>query len=44
MEDLTPRSRPGWFNNARLHQSRGDTPPAKYEALDAPQTETTITL
>ena len=30
----------GWFNHARLHQSLGDIPPAEFEALHAPRTET----
>jgi putative transposase len=30
----------GWFNSARLHQALGDLPPAEFEALSAPQTET----
>jgi putative transposase len=34
----------GWFNNARLHESLGDIPPAEFEALYARQTETTISL
>jgi putative transposase len=34
----------GWFNLDRLHESLGDLPPAEFEALYAPQTETTITL
>jgi hypothetical protein len=25
----------GWFNNARLHESLGDVPPAEYEQLQA---------
>lgn len=32
----------GWFNDARLHESLGDLPPTEFEALYAPQTETTI--
>jgi putative transposase len=37
----------GWFNDARLHQSLGDIPPAEFEALDAtsvfdPQTDNLI--
>ena len=34
----------GWFNLDRLHESLCDLPPAEFEALYAPQTETTITL
>ena len=34
----------GWFNHARLHQALGDIPPAEWEALYAPRTETTISL
>ena len=34
----------GWFNLDRLHDSLGDLPPAEFEALYAPQTETTITF
>jgi putative transposase len=34
----------GWFNLDRLHESRGDLPPAEFEALYAPQSETRITL
>jgi putative transposase len=30
----------GWFNTARLHQALGDLPPAEFEALTAPQSET----
>jgi putative transposase len=30
----------GWFNQARLHQSLGDIPPAEFEALHAPRFET----
>lgn len=30
----------GWFNNARLHESLGDIPPAEFEALYAVQVET----
>jgi len=30
----------GWFNQARLHQSLGDLPPAEFEALYAPTTQT----
>jgi putative transposase len=29
----------GWFNQARLHQSLGDRPPAEFEALYAPTTQ-----
>jgi putative transposase len=29
----------GWFNNARLHESLGDIPPAELEALYAATTE-----
>jgi putative transposase len=32
----------GWFNNARLHQSLGDIPPAEYEQLHAPREPTTV--
>jgi putative transposase len=34
----------GWFNLDRLHESLGDLPTAEFEALYAPQTETTITI
>ena len=38
----------GWFNDARLHESLGDLPPAEFEVLYAihvePSTETTITI
>ena len=34
----------GWFNLDRLNESLGDLPPAEFEALYAPQIETTITL
>ena len=34
----------GWTNLDRLHESLGDLPAAEFEALYAPQTETTITL
>jgi putative transposase len=34
----------GWFNTDRLHGALGDLPPAEFEALYAPQTETTIPL
>lgn len=27
----------GWFNDARLHESLGDVPPAEFEALYASQ-------
>jgi putative transposase len=30
----------GWFNQARLHESLGDIPPAEFEALHAPRFET----
>jgi putative transposase len=30
----------GWFNQARLHESLGDLPPAEFEALHAPRFET----
>ena len=30
----------GWFNSDRLHQALGDLPPAEFEALAAPQSET----
>ncbi len=30
----------GWFNQARLHQSLGDLPPAEFKALHAPRFET----
>jgi putative transposase len=30
----------GWFNHTRLHQSLGDLPPAEFETLSAPPTET----
>jgi putative transposase len=30
----------GWFNSARLHGALGDLPPAEYEALYAPTTQT----
>jgi putative transposase len=30
----------GWFNSARLHQALGDLPPAEFEALSPPRTET----
>jgi putative transposase len=29
-----------WFNTDRLHESLGDVPPAEFEALYAPQSET----
>jgi len=32
-----------WFNNARLHESLGDIPPAEFEAQYAPQFETFYT-
>jgi putative transposase len=34
----------GWFNHDRLHQALGDIPPAEMEALDAPRSETKISL
>jgi putative transposase len=34
----------GWFNHDRLHQALGDIPPAEWEALYAPRTETNISL
>jgi putative transposase len=30
----------GWFNSTRLHQALSDLPPAEFEALSAPQSET----
>jgi putative transposase len=30
----------GWFNAGRLHQALGDVPPAEFEALSPPRTET----
>jgi putative transposase len=30
----------GWFNHARLHESLGDLTPAEFEALHAPQDQT----
>jgi putative transposase len=30
----------GWFNSARLHQALRDVPPAEFEALSPPQSET----
>jgi putative transposase len=30
----------GWFNSARIHQALGDLPPAEFEALSPPRTET----
>jgi putative transposase len=33
-----------WFNTSRLHSGLGDLPPADFEALYAPQTETTTPL
>ena len=33
----------GWFNDARLHESLGDLPPAEFEALYATQTQTPTT-
>jgi putative transposase len=30
----------GWFNHARLHEALGDIPPAEFEALYAPRSET----
>jgi putative transposase len=32
----------GWFNDARLHESLGDIPPAEFEAQHAPRFETSI--
>ena len=32
----------GWFNHARLHEALGDVPPAEFEALYAPRSETNI--
>ena len=32
----------GWFNNARLHESLGDIPPAEYEQLHALREATTL--
>jgi len=32
----------GWFNNARLHESLGDLPPAEYEQLHALREATTL--
>jgi putative transposase len=32
----------GWFNNARLHESLGDIPPAEYEQLHALREPTTL--
>jgi transposase InsO family protein len=34
----------GWFNHARLHEALADVPPAEWEALYAPRTETNISL
>ena len=34
----------GWFNHDRLHQALGDVPPAEWEALYAPRSETNISL
>jgi len=34
----------GWFNHDRLHEALGDVPPAEWEALYAPWSETTISL
>ena len=34
----------GWFNHDRLHEALGDIPPAEFEALYAPWTETKISL
>lgn len=33
-----------WFNDARLHESLGDIPPAEFEALYAPKEPSLITL
>jgi putative transposase len=33
----------GWFNADRLHQALGDLPPAEFEALSPPRTETITT-
>ena len=33
----------GWFNDARLHESLGDIPPAEFEALHAARFETATT-
>ena len=33
----------GWFNDARLHESLGDVPPAEFEALYASQTRPSTT-
>jgi putative transposase len=32
----------GWFNNARLHESVGDIPPAEYEQQHALRAATTL--
>ena len=32
----------GWFDNAGLHASLGDLPPAEYEQLHAPREATTL--
>ena len=34
----------GWFNNARLHESLGDLPPAEFEAFHAPLEPAQISL
>jgi len=34
----------GWFNHDRLHEALGDVPPAEFEALYAPWSETNISL
>jgi Integrase core domain len=34
----------GWFNTSRLLEALGDRPPAKFEILYAPRTETSIPL
>jgi hypothetical protein len=34
----------GWFNHTRLHEALGDVPPAEFEGLYAPRTETNISL
>ena len=32
----------GWFNHDRIHESRGDIPPAEFEALNAPRNSSTM--
>jgi transposase InsO family protein len=34
LQDLICLQYVGWFNDARLHESLGDIPPAEFEALD----------